>query len=223
MLIQFHLLQNYQPSNLNRDDTGSPKDAIFGGALRGRISSQCLKRSIRRSEIFKDEFGKDGLLGERTKLLPQIVRDELRALEADDEAIAAIVERVPEIGRESTKKKKEIEEAPEETEDTADTEVEIEGTAQLIFIDRKTEARPLAEKLLEMYKKVGAKKWKDAKISDITKELGERLPRSVDIAMFGRMTTSQAFKNIQASVQVAHALSTNALKQEFDYFTAVDD
>ncbi|HRJ58573.1 MAG TPA: type I-E CRISPR-associated protein Cas7/Cse4/CasC [Anaerolineales bacterium] len=224
MLIQFHLLQNYQPSNLNRDDTGSPKDALFGGGLRGRISSQCLKRSIRRSEIFKDEFGKDGLLGERTKLLPQIVRDELKALEADDEAIAAIVERVPEIGRESTKKKKEIEdEASEETEETTESEVEIEGTAQLIFIDRKTEARPLAEKLLEMYKKVGVKKWKDAKISDITKELGDRLPRSVDIAMFGRMTTSQAFRNVQASVQVAHALSTNTLKQEFDYFTAVDD
>lgn len=228
MLIQFHLLQNYQPSNLNRDDTGSPKDAIFGGVLRGRISSQCLKRSIRKSQIFVDEFAKDGLLGERTKLLPQIIRDELKALGADDEALAAIVERVPEIGRESTKKKKDDveEEESEDTEETteaSDTEKEIEGTAQLIFIDRKIEARPLAEKLLEVYNKVGAKKWAATKIPDITKALGERLPRSVDIAMFGRMTTSQAFKNVQASAQVAHALSANALKQEFDYFTAVDD
>jgi CRISPR system Cascade subunit CasC len=37
------------------------------------------------------------------------------------------------------------------------------------------------------------------------------------------MTTSQAFRNVQASTQVAHALSTNALKQEFDYYTAMDD
>ena len=62
MLIQFHLLQNYQPSNLNRDDTGSPKDAIFGSTLRGRISSQCLKRSIRYSDAFKS-FDVEGLLG----------------------------------------------------------------------------------------------------------------------------------------------------------------
>ena len=31
MLIQIHMLQNYAPANLNRDDTGAPKDAIFGG------------------------------------------------------------------------------------------------------------------------------------------------------------------------------------------------
>jgi 20S proteasome alpha/beta subunit len=37
------------------------------------------------------------------------------------------------------------------------------------------------------------------------------------------MTTSSAFENVEASVQVAHALSTNALSEEFDYFTAVDD
>jgi CRISPR system Cascade subunit CasC len=55
------------------------------------------------------------------------------------------------------------------------------------------------------------------------KKLGESIPRSVDIAMFGRMTTSPAFKNVQAAVQVAHALSTNALKQDFDYYTAMDD
>lgn len=103
------------------------------------------------------------------------------------------------------------------------TEAAVRGTAQLIFVDRKTEARPLAEKLLQLYRKLGKKKWEQAKITDIAKELGSYLPRSVDIAMFGRMTTSRAFKNVQASVQVAHALSANALKQEFDYYTAMDD
>ncbi len=225
MLIQFHLLQNYVPSNLNRDDTGSPKDAIFGGVLRGRISSQCLKRSMRKSTIFEDAFKSEGLLGERTKQLPLIIQEELTALGATEEEIKAIVARVPEIGRESKKKKEAEEVEPEETEDGVEEEAEAEigETAQLIFIDRKTEARPLAEKLLQVYRKLGAKKWEQTKIPDITKELGERLPRSVDIAMFGRMTTSQAFKNVQASVQVAHALSANSLKQEFDYYTAMDD
>jgi CRISPR system Cascade subunit CasC len=53
--------------------------------------------------------------------------------------------------------------------------------------------------------------------------VGAFLPKSVDIAMFGRMTTSEAFQDVQAAVQVAHAISTNALTQEFDYYTAVDD
>lgn len=45
LFIEFHLIQNFAPSNLNRDDTGAPKDAIFGGYRRARISSQCLKRA----------------------------------------------------------------------------------------------------------------------------------------------------------------------------------
>ena len=46
-LIEIHALQNFAPSNLNRDDTGAPKDALFGGTRRARVSSQCLKRAVR--------------------------------------------------------------------------------------------------------------------------------------------------------------------------------
>jgi CRISPR system Cascade subunit CasC len=47
MFIELHLLQSFGPSNLNRDDTNSPKDCEFGGHRRARISSQALKRAIR--------------------------------------------------------------------------------------------------------------------------------------------------------------------------------
>lgn len=47
MLLEMHMLKNYPATNLNRDDTGTPKTCIFGGVQRGRISSQCLKRSWR--------------------------------------------------------------------------------------------------------------------------------------------------------------------------------
>ena len=47
IFVEIHVLQNYAPSNLNRDDTGAPKDAFFGGRRRARISSQCLKRAVR--------------------------------------------------------------------------------------------------------------------------------------------------------------------------------
>lgn len=226
MLIQMHFLQNYAPSNLNRDQSGSPKDAIFGGHKRGRISSQCLKRSIRLSSVFRDEFSKDGLLGTRTQQLPKLVQEALEQLDATNEEIAAIVARVPEIGRESTKAKKdEGDEEEIEAEDTAE-EVRAGETKQLIFIDIATELPQLAQKLLAECRRHGVKDFgnpKKVKIADITKALGNTVPRSVDIALFGRMTTSEAFKDIQASSQVAHAISTHKVEQEFDYYTAMDD
>ncbi|TAH49285.1 MAG: type I-E CRISPR-associated protein Cas7/Cse4/CasC [Chloroflexota bacterium] len=47
MFVELHILQNFPPSNLNRDDVGQPKSTDFGGTTRARISSQCLKRQIR--------------------------------------------------------------------------------------------------------------------------------------------------------------------------------
>jgi CRISPR system Cascade subunit CasC len=210
MLIQIHILQNYAPSNLNRDDTGSPKDAVFGGVRRGRISSQCLKRAIRRSTVFADAFGGDGLLASRTKRLPGLIGAELERLGASPEEVQAIAARVPEIGRESGRGQ------PSAAEDTDTLE-----TKQLIFV-APNEVGPLAEALLAQHRAAGAR-WAKTKIEEITKALSPVTPRSVDVAMFGRMTTSAAFEDVQAAVQVAHALSTNALAQEFDYYTAVDD
>lgn len=218
MLIQIHILQNYAPANLNRDDTGAPKDTIFGGVRRGRISSQCLKRSIRRSATFEEVFAKSNLLGVRTRQLPKLITAELRKLTNDETEIKEISAKLSEIGRESSKREKIDEDA---TENSIEKESE-EQVKQLIFIGQE-ELPLLAGKLKSIYTAMGSKEWNKAKIDVITKDLGNLVPRSVDIAMFGRMTTSAAFENVSASVQVAHAISTNALNQEFDYFTAVDD
>ena len=215
MLIQIHILQNYSPANLNRDDTGSPKDAMFGGFLRGRISSQCLKRSIRKSATLEDAFKAKGLLGIRTKRLPGLIEDELKALGVDTKTIQAIVERVPEIGKKAEKKGEGDEEDESTTEESG--AISKAETRQLIFIGTN-ELCPLAQRLLELYKK--SNNWKK---EELEKSLGKSLPRSVDIALFGRMTTSETFENVSAASQVAHAISTNALTQEFDYYTALDD
>jgi len=222
MLIQFHLLQNYQPSNLNRDDTGSPKDAIFGGVVRGRISSQCLKRAIRYSDIFKS-FDEEGLLGKRTQTLPSLVSETMSEMNVDEKIVADILARLPDIVRGKSEKTDEENEDLEEVINKSEEVLTTDDTKQLVFLDMKTELVPFVERLLKAYHEIEPEKWKKVKLNEINKYLGESIPRSVDIAMFGRMTTSQAFKNVQAAVQVAHALSTNVLKQEFDYYTAIDD
>jgi CRISPR system Cascade subunit CasC len=68
MFIEIHAIQNFAPSNLNRDDTGSPKDCEFGGHRRARVSSQCWKRAVR--EYFQDQdLIPEAQRGVRTKKL----------------------------------------------------------------------------------------------------------------------------------------------------------
>ena len=45
--IEFHILQSFPVTCLNRDDVGSPKSAMVGGVPRARVSSQCWKRQVR--------------------------------------------------------------------------------------------------------------------------------------------------------------------------------
>mgnify|MGYP001408448720 CR=1 FL=1 len=207
MLIQIHILQNYAPSNLNRDDSGSPKSAVFGNQPRGRISSQCLKRSIRRSATFEAAFREAGLLADRTNRLPRLINSELERLGADETARKTISNRLPELGGGSAVKE--------------DHEGELK-TKILVYLT-PTETKLVAEKLWALYQEMGDKKFAEMKIAEIESKIVHQTPRSVDIAMFGRMTTSVAFEDVAAAVQVAHALSTNRLLPVFDYFTAVDD
>lgn len=209
MLIDIHVLQNHSPSNLNRDDTGAPKDAVFGGYRRGRISSQCLKRSIRYSEVFRDSFG--DLLGTRTRRLPMLIDSVIQSMPGvPDDIRTAVISRVAEIGTEGGGSK------PAVGDDG------YAETNQLIFLGSE-ELGPLATSLVEFCTRKGVKDFGKMKIPEVTKELSRSLPRSVDIAMFGRMTTSNAFEDVAAAVQVAHAITTGKVDTEFDYYTAIDD
>ena len=93
-VLEIHILQNFAPSNLNRDDTGSPKDAFFGGVRRARISSQSLKRSMR--QYFSEQkLLEPEELAVRTKRLSKELTDRLVALghieeEASVKVIAAL-------------------------------------------------------------------------------------------------------------------------------------
>ncbi|APR04653.1 type I-E CRISPR-associated protein Cas7/Cse4/CasC [Thauera chlorobenzoica] len=45
--IEYHILQSFPVTCLNRDDVGAPKTAVVGGVTRARVSSQCWKRQVR--------------------------------------------------------------------------------------------------------------------------------------------------------------------------------
>lgn len=98
------MIQNFAPSNLNRDDTNSPKDCEFGGYRRARISSQCLKRAIRKNEIFAETTGVG--IGERTKYIHRILSEKLAEEGKDSEEINSVLKEViPNILTKLDKKK----------------------------------------------------------------------------------------------------------------------
>lgn len=245
MLIELHLIQNHAPSNLNRDDTGSPKEAFFGGHRRARISSQCLKRSIRKSPLFAEELGDERAF--RTKRLAGEVERSLREdLGLEPEEASQLARRAAALGS-GKKQDKEAAEAAEAAQGESSpaskapksggkkarpSKSEDPGpalTKQLIFAG-VDEVRAIAEALLairEEKREELATLGSDEIENEIARRLnpkggpGRAIP--AEIALFGRMTTSPAFEDVTASMQVAHALSTHKLDHEFDYYTAVDD
>src|SRR3954447_1663368 len=75
-LIELHILQSFPVSCLNRDDVGAPKSAIFGGANRARVSSQCLKRAIRE---LAQELSPAVFAGKRSRLIIEPLAQRLQA------------------------------------------------------------------------------------------------------------------------------------------------
>lgn len=79
LFVDMHAIQIVPPSNLNRDDTGSPKTAQYGGVKRARVSSQSWKRAMR--EYFNTE-GEISNVGVRTLEIVKYVAEKI--IELDD-------------------------------------------------------------------------------------------------------------------------------------------
>lgn len=206
MLVEIHMLQNHSSSNLNRDDTGSPKDCVFGGARRARISSQCLKRTIRRSDLFQSAISDN--LATRTRKLPELVKERLVQAGLSEEMAEIAAKKASGFGN---KDGKENEKALETAQTMLLTDADIQVVSDILMEAAQQAKTP------EAFAKVGAKELQDHPL------LKNYRPITVDVALFGRMITSDAFRDAEASAQVAHAVSTHKVDQEFDYFTAVDD
>ncbi|SEI65473.1 CRISPR system Cascade subunit CasC [Allopseudospirillum japonicum] len=85
--IEFHILQSFPVTCLNRDDVGAPKSAMIGGVPRARVSSQCWKRQVR---LAMPEFGIK--LGVRSKKIAALLTKECLALGANEEEAQACAE-----------------------------------------------------------------------------------------------------------------------------------
>ena len=82
LYLDIHILQTVPPSCVNRDDTGSPKTAVYGGSTRARVSSQSWKKAVR--DMFRNELLPQDARSNRTKQIVNMVAEEIKKLGGDD-------------------------------------------------------------------------------------------------------------------------------------------
>lgn len=220
MFIELHLIQNFAPSNLNRDDTNNPKDCEFGGVRRARISSQCLKRAIRRHPLFAQITQVEN--GVRTRWMARFVKNALVAAgRPEDQATLVANQFAAEYSGKMEKYK----------------ENEVGHTSVLIYFSPE-EIRTIAEELAMNWEaalaaaQIAAQATRDEEkqknspfkplVADLVKRSRGRTS-APDIALFGRMLANDPKLNLEAACQVAHAISTHQVSMDLDFYTAVDD
>lgn len=205
LFIDIHVLQTLPPSNPNRDDTGAPKSATFGGVRRMRISSQAIKRATR--EDFEGKIA-DSNYGVRTKKIVELVARKISEMrpDLDSRAVELAEMGLKSIGFKLTE--------PRGTK----SEQELKESGFLVFLSAK-QIEHVAEALISV-----------ADADDPGTAFKELKPRdlvdtnhSIDIALFGRMVAEPNSLNVDAACQVAHAIGVGAVENEYDYYTAVDD
>jgi CRISPR system Cascade subunit CasC len=207
MFIELHMIQNFAPANLNRDDTNNPKDCEFGGVRRARISSQCIKRAIRTSPVFAETTGVD--VGTRTKwlvdLLCRRLAGEDQGEERKEEATAILTAFVPKYASKLDKGS--------------------EKTAVLLYLS-SDETDNIVQTLRQNWESLADEKTRENTVNQLVKTLVKAhkgQTSAPDIALFGRMLAEQPELNLEAACQVAHAISTHRVTMEMDFFTAADD
>ena len=222
MILELHVLQNIAPANLNRDDTGSPKDAIFGGYRRARVSSQAWKRAIRNS------FDQDCLLPKeqlaiRTKRAVDGIAARLVDMKKDhslETSTRIAVSLLEGLG---------LKTEPDKAGEELTQYLLYLGTAELDHLAELADQHwDLLAAAVEKTKGATGRSKKDAK-ADVPEEVKKATlaildgGKAADLALFGRMLADLPGKNIDGAAQVAHAISTHAVEFEFDFYTAVDD
>jgi len=222
-LLEVHILQTVAPSNLNRDDTGSPKDALFGGFRRARISSQAQKRAVRvafREKLF-GEFSEDELAIRTQKLVngllvPQLMQRGFSQAEAEQLSLNAL-----QLLKKKGKGKKG---EGEKGEATFFKKEKPQETTNLLFVAHR-EIAALVDYIARNSARLRGEadqKTREKLVEEITALLKEG-GKAVDLALFGRMLADRPELGVDAACQVAHAISTHKVDREFDFYTAVDD
>jgi CRISPR system Cascade subunit CasC len=238
MKLELHIVQNFAPSNLNRDDTGSPKDCEFGGVRRARISSQCFKRAIRDTFVQHDLIPESDRAARTKRLIEQLTSRVVQAKKVSVEhARLAVTKALGFVALVPDKKDPDKTEyllflplksldalaavVAEHLEKLAVVEAEEPVTAAVMAPEDAARKKTKAKS--RKAEKSDAQQAADPDIKKALEEILRDGSRTPELALFGRMIADKAGWNVEAACQVAHAVSTNRVSMEFDFYTAIDD
>lgn len=221
LYVDFHVLQNVPPSCINRDDTGSPKTAIYGGTMRARVSSQAWKRAMR-LKFKNDNLFPDAFLSVRTRhhidLVAARIQEEHPEIEAEDaKEMASTILKLAKSG--SGNQKKDSKKISGDGDEVGETNAKSSGK-EVMFLLSNQQIDNIAELAAKYHSDVEMRK--DKKIKEHVERALQKEP-SIDMLLFGRMAADNANLEYDAAAQVAHSISTHTVSNEYDYFTAVDD
>lgn len=201
-LVEVHILRPTGGEMYNRGFNGRHKTLTVGGTVRNRFSSQSDKHAIR--------YQWEDRLNTRTRLLPEIVRQEVKNQlgEASEEEMDFADGLVDALFSSQTKKKKGIGLTTAQVH--ALSEYDVKAITDAVVGEarnpsRKNPSASAAELRAELEKSAG-----DRKLDVVT-------------ALFGRMSTESLLSTVYSAVQMNHAYSVNPVSGDYDDFTAVDD
>ena len=216
--LQIHTLHSYPAALLNRDDSGLAKRMTFGGSVRTRISSQCLKRHWRTAQ---DEFAIHGIAGSTEairsrNLVERRVISPLRGTDGISEEVLAAVENAFNVGVYGSSGATERGRQPLLL---GMPEVEhLHQRAAAICTEHPSDAKAAGDAAAALFSGRRGEGNNFRALMD-----GARLPAGLEGALFGRMVTSDPGANIEAAIHVAHAFTVHREESESDYFSVVDD
>jgi CRISPR system Cascade subunit CasC len=214
-LIELHILQSFPVTCLNRDDVGAPKSARFGGAPRARVSSQCWKRSIR--TLAKD-YAPGVFEGQRTRYVVHALEELFQMKGVDKAKARELAELTADaVGKLDDPAQGNVKTllffSPQELDAVASAVLQVKLDETLL-----TDRRSGDKKKTEKAEKELAKLFKAP-----ARELAANVKDAADIAIFGRMVADDHTLTVEGAGLFSHALSTHAVSNELDFFSAVDD
>ncbi|KWT98072.1 MULTISPECIES: type I-E CRISPR-associated protein Cas7/Cse4/CasC [unclassified Variovorax] len=234
--IQIHALTAYGANNLNRDELSRPKSEVFCGVPRLRLSSQCLKRAYRTSEVMADI-----MTGTRSRDLWFTLASEQVALGHPEAAVIAHIVPVRDAfeGSKSAAPKDEESGTDDADSETPPSEAKKgkggkkkKGAAPLpatlaelkgnLFYASKSEVEFIKTVLADSLNPSGSTKGAPIEQKVVEGQILDLL-MSVDVAMFGRMVAGNKPLSVEGGVQAAHAFTVHKATADDDFFTAVDD